>query len=455
MRSEVKVGFFVFIAVVALFLMSTQINRFNLGRLEGYPIEVRLGNASGLELYAKVKVNGVEAGHVLRIYLQGNEAYATLFLLKGVRLPVDSSVILAQDSLLGGRYVEVVPGRSLETLVEGGVLEHSKHLSSFEETSDSINQAALEFKELIKEARQVLGEESRENLIHVFANLRHITESVEAILEENRSELKRAIEGVRSMAQSLQGAGDEVQSMGATINAKLPHIVDRVDSIVVGADEVIKENRQPLHDALKSVDSFFSNGNRVINRLDTYLSAVDKSEIEVSMRSEYLWRDSRSKGYASLYYRPNPTRYYMLDVVSSDDYSKEVGGRWVEPKRTDRSKYYLSAQLGKRYGDLLLRGGIIESSAGVGVDYFWLEDRLKATLEAFDFDSKQDIRGENPHLKAALRYTFLKHVDAYFGVDNFLNRESINAFAGVGVRFVDDDLKGLLGAMGGTSSMVK
>jgi len=462
MKSEVKVGIFVFSAIVMLFLMSTQINRFSVGQKSGYPIEALLGNASGLEMYAKVKVNGVESGHVSRVYLYENQAYATLFLQEGVKIPVDSKVLLTQESMLGSKYIELIPGASLEVVERNGVLKNQKIMSSFDQTSDSINEAAIEFKEFIKEAREVLNEESRQDLTQTFANLRRVTETIEAMLAENRSELKKAIEGVRLMASSLEGAGREFGTTSSkfgttadTINAKLPHIVDRVDSVVTGADEVIQENKQPLNDALKSVDQFFSNGNRVVNKLDDYLSIVDRSEIEVGMHMEHLARDSYSKGYASLYYKPNPTRYYMFDIVSTDDYSKEINGQWVEPKRTDKAKYYFSAQLGKRYDDLLLRGGIIESTAGVGIDYFFLNDQLRTSLEAFDFDGKHDLRGENPHLKASVRYTILRHVDTYFGVDNFLNKDSVNGFVGIGVRFVDDDMKKLLGTMGGASSLAR
>lgn len=462
MNSEVKVGIFVFSAIVMLFLMSTQINRFAAMQKSGYTIEATLGNASGLEPYAKVKINGVESGHVVRTYLDGNDAYATIFLNDGVRLPLDSSLMIAQESMLGGRYIEILPGSASESIAVNGTLKKQKNRASFDETSDTINEAASEFREFIKEARMVLNEESRSDLTQTFANLRRVTESIEVILAENRAELKRAIEGVSAMADSLRVAGGEFGTTSTkfgitadTINARLPNIMERVDSVVAGADELIADNKQPLNNALKSVDKFFTDGGRVVSKLDDYLSIVDKSEIEVGMRVENMMRDSYSKGYASFYYKPNPTRYYMFDVVSTDDYSRDVDGRFIAPRRTDKGKYYISAQLGKRYENLLLRGGIIESSAGVGVDYFMLNDRLKTSLEAFDFDGRNDLRGDNPHLKASLRYTFLRHVDTYFGVDNFLNADSVNGFIGIGIRFVDDDMKKLLGTVSGAASFAK
>ncbi|MGP1580791.1 MAG: MlaD family protein [Wolinella sp.] len=462
MKSEVKVGLFVFGMLVMLFLMSTQINRYSVAQKRGYSIEAFLGNASGLEVYAKVRINGVESGHVSRIYLVNNQAYATLFLGEGIALPIDSSLTLSQESLLSGRYIEIFPGESSQKIAPGESLNNTKRFAALDQTSTSINEAAVEFKSFIRETRQIFSPESREHLTQIFTNLHQLTQHIDEILVENRNELRSAIEGIRRMADSLARAGERVGSTSAkfgesadTINAKLPYIMDRVDSLARSADEMIEENRKPLKNALKSVDHFFIEGNRVIHRLDNYLSLLDKSEIEVAMRTEKMGFDSYAKSYASLQYRPNPTRYYLFEVASGNDYSRADHGRVVIPRRADKAKIYLSAQIGKRYEDILLRAGIIESSGGIGLDYFLLDDQIRASLEAFDFNGRNDLRGNRAHLKASLRWTLLKHVDLYFGADNILNKEARNGFAGIGVRFIDDDFKRLLGGMGGAASIAK
>lgn len=42
----------------------------------------------------------------------------------------------------------------------------------------------------------------------------------------------------------------------------------------------------------------------------------------------------------------------------------------------DHSKDEGSAQIAKRYYDLGLRGGIFESTGGIGADYYFFDDRL-------------------------------------------------------------------------------
>jgi phospholipid/cholesterol/gamma-HCH transport system substrate-binding protein len=100
----------------------------------------------------------------------------------------------------------------------------------------------------------------------------------------------------------------------------------------------------------------------------------------------------------------------------------------------------------------MVRGGIIESTGGVGIDYFAKNDKIKASFDAYDFSAQNDVRGDKAHLKASVRYRLLKHVDLVAGYDNFLNKKAANVFGGVGVTFVDDDLKYMVG---GASSFLK
>jgi len=62
----------------------------------------------------------------------------------------------------------------------------------------------------------------------------------------------------------------------------------------------------------------------------------------------------------------------------------------------------LSLEVAKRFYDFTIRGGLIESKGGAGVDYELLDDKLKFSLEAWDFDREKD----KPHLKFSTTYFF-------------------------------------------------
>lgn len=475
MSSEAKVGIFVFVGVVMLFLMSTQVNKFSSNSKDSYEVFASLGSAQGLERYAKVKLNGVEIGFVDNIALDSNaKPKIALKIYSNFDIPKDSSIALVSENFLGGKYIEIYPSRDGVALKSGDVLDKELTFASFDKTSDTINSAALEFRSFVKEARDVLDSDTREYIKESFKNLNAITENLNTIITENRDGIKSSIDEIKEMALALKGAGDRFATSADTINERLPKIVENIDfileenrapinSAIVSADElfvegrdVIRENREPLKKSIDSVGTFFEKGSDIVDRFDGYLESIAQSEIELSLRSEFLPSADNTKAYFSLNYRPNPTRYYMLDLVSSKDFTiYDDGDNLKEPTRRDKQKSLVSVQMGKRYGDVLLRGGIIESSGGVGIDYFGLSEDLKLSFEAFDFESRNDHRGDNPHLKTYIRYTLFKHIDTYFGFDNFLNSKSSSVFGGVGVRFVDDDMKTLIGTIGSSASFIK
>ena len=153
----------------------------------------------------------------------------------------------------------------------------------------------------------------------------------------------------------------------------------------------------------------------------------------------------------TLDYKPSDTKSYQFDIVGMDDYSRlGEDGRVIEPKKHEKSKLLVSAQIAKRLGDAKLRAGLIESTFGAGLDYYMFGDRLKTSLDLYDMNAQNDVRGDKMHAKFSARWTLLKHLDIYGGVDNFLNSDISNTFLGMGVRFYDDDLKTLIISQGVT-----
>ncbi|HEX9022154.1 MAG TPA: hypothetical protein VF903_12940, partial [Nitrospirota bacterium] len=120
------------------------------------------------------------------------------------------------------------------------------------------------------------------------------------------------------------------------------------------------------------------------------------------------------------------------------------GGTVVQ--ETYEDKFAFSIEFAKRWGNLAMRLGIIESSGGAGVDYYVFDDRLKFSLESWNFNSKQP-KNENAHMKATASYGLSKTLYLYGGYDNFLNKDRATPFVGLGLRFDDEDLKYLLGSV--------
>ena len=136
-----------------------------------------------------------------------------------------------------------------------------------------------------------------------------------------------------------------------------------------------------------------------------------------------------------------------------------------EELRFDRNGMKIGVQVGKIFGNLALRMGMMEGFGGIGADYefpFQTEKfRWVTTFEGFDFRGF-NRRGPNrfhqdkrPHLKWFNRMFAMRNIYFVFGADDFISKQNANAFVGIGFRFGDDDVKYVLGSISGAGGLVK
>lgn len=444
MKLEAKVGAFVASGLILLFMLSTQVNDMAGFDEEGKKINAYITDASGLELKSKVKLNGVEIGYIDDISLVDHKVKLRFFIQEDVQIPVDSSVMVTQDTVLGGKLINISLGSSNENLPDNGALSTVGRLSSFEETSDSVDKAAEEARLFMAELRELIAE-NRTNLFEAIENFKTMGSEFTQTGETVNERLPDIMKQIDSLTKRFD-------SVGMTLDEKVPVAMDKFISLEDNLSDVFNKNKEPLNNALVSADKFFNSGEEAFKKVDKLLSNFTKSELQFGMNAHYMLNDTYVKSYVDINYLPNPSTYYMLSVIATEDYTQtDVNGDFVDPKTHDDSEYYVSAQYGKRYDDLLFRAGLIETTGGLGIDYFAMQDNLKITFEVYDFNAENDVRGESAHLKLGVRYRFLKHLEIYTGWDNFINSDADNIYLGFGASFTEDSMKILLGSAAGAA----
>ena len=456
MRLEAKVGLFVLAGFLSLFLLSTKVRTIAFIGKEGYDVITTVENAAGLTVNTKVKINGVDAGYIRDIRLEKGRPQLVLFIYDGNRIAQDSIIRIAQESLLGGNYIDILYGSSDEMVPPGGHLGKVRSYAGLDQTADSINAAAQELKRFMEKLNATLDNRTQTNFQEMLADFRAMAQKISTTADTFTKTGDTINERLPRIMAQLDSLTREFNRTGADLNARLPELLERFTAIEKDIQAILAENRQPLNDAIHSVDSFFTEGEKAVKKIDHMFSKVNQSELRIGLRDEYLTRHSYHKQYFTVDYVPSPSTFYMLAAAFDQDNTQidPLTGDYITPGDHQKGKTYLSAQMGKRYDDLLLRAGLIENSGGLGIDYFAAHDTLQYSLEAFDTSAQNDVRGENPHLKATIRYQPFKHINLYAGYDNFINPDAASLFVGAGINFIDDDLKYLLvtGATAGATN---
>jgi phospholipid/cholesterol/gamma-HCH transport system substrate-binding protein len=159
---------------------------------------------------------------------------------------------------------------------------------------------------------------------------------------------------------------------------------------------------------------------------------------------------------------PRPDKFYLIEFVEDPRGYREVTTRVTtsstgqpssETTVTVSERLRFSLMLGKRVGMVAGRFGIKESTGGVGIDLYLLDDRLSLSVDVFDMRTNQYPRIK-PSLAAAVwkRNLFLvgrrrrsrelqpRGAGAGGGIDWFIGSQLV---------FNDEDLKSLLFVGGG------
>jgi len=289
-------------------------------------------------------------------------------------------------------------------------------VSSFSNIVEKVDKGDGSLGKLINDTKTI------EDLNRTLANLRSISEKIDS----GQGTIGRLI--------SKEGAAENLDKSLASLR----NISEKIDSGQGTIGKLIND------------DKMAENLEETMSGINDYFTRADAFNFNIDFHLEQLTRHSDTKSYLNLKIQPKADKYYLLGLVSdtagltttTDTVITEVPGSTTTTHKesTDRDKLKFNAQIAKRYKDFVFRGGVFESTGGLGLDYLLYDDRFKLSLEAFDFDS--DSR---THLKFGANLSFLKYLYLTAGFDDFISDEDESSFfVGAGLRFEDDDIKYLL-----------
>ena len=108
-------------------------------------------------------------------------------------------------------------------------------------------------------------------------------------------------------------------------------------------------------------------------------------------------------------------------------------------REKEKNSYLFNIQLGRRIQNWTFRGGLIESSGGVGIDYDWFNWNTKFSFDTFDYRENVGLR-----LRLAGEFQLYSVFRTKISFED-LSEEKRSATFSLGLKFNDEDLKGLLG----------
>lgn len=125
--TEVLVGAGVLAAAFAFVVYAGQVTGFS-GGSANYPLQASFRSLEGVSVGTDVRLAGVKVGSVAQVELNPEtyRADTIVSVLSGIEIPDDSAIIISSEGLLGGNFVEIVPGGSPFFFEPGASIEDTQ-----------------------------------------------------------------------------------------------------------------------------------------------------------------------------------------------------------------------------------------------------------------------------------------------------------------------------------------
>ncbi len=411
-------------------------------------------NIEGVTDKTPVKIFGVEVGSVKEVELEDGRARITIAIQKGIPVYKSATVRIRSTGIIGSKFIALDPGKpDPATPSEDQVLENGDMLRGMD---------TLSIDELMERVAKSLdditgGGKLGENLNATMANLRHITDSLNAALGQQRQSLVNIVKNVEDFS----------------VHAK--SVADHLDDILRTSKEEVKQAIHNLKETLEKSNSILAGIQRgegtigvllndkktgdEIKETVTNLKVTSESAKEIlgrftTVRAFWIAQGRQNfdsgltKGDVGIRFEPRPNKFY--EVMGEN--LVHTGSQKASDKDYERPNT-ITAVIGRHWGPVTAAAGSIKSRGGIELRYRPFQDtelpvlnRVEVLGRGFDFSRDAFIRDKHltgPNYMAGARLKLNKYLMAGVQAEDIAEDSHIHGT--LNMSFEDRDIAYLLG----------
>ncbi len=251
----------------------------------------RFDQVSTLQTGDPVKVNGVKAGRVTSIALEGREVRVGFEIERGIRLPVDSDVRIQNIGLMGERQLGIAMGPA-GAFVEPGATFEGRLDAGIAEAMGAAGEAIAEGEALVRSVRAAVdGTVGRPEFAARVNSLLASAEGIATRLEKLAADIDPQI---REGARSFRATGKMAEDFAARQLPRLDRMAEDGAEAAASARALAERGEraaQSLEEILAKLNAGHGAAGALLN--DTTLHR----DLSAAIRSaDSLFRSMRTKG---------------------------------------------------------------------------------------------------------------------------------------------------------------
>ncbi|RME11304.1 MAG: MCE family protein, partial [Aquificota bacterium] len=275
-----------------------------------------------------------------------------------------------------------------------------KVVQNLEVLTHNLNLIALENREALRGAIQninSLAYNLNRTLPQTIESIDRLARNLDAIASENRQDIRETVANLRRLNDDLK--------------ITLPELSRNMNELSKNLNALVVENRQDIRSTTSNLSELTASLRESSERLNRIIAHIERGEgtlgklikdeelyrnvtsgvrvlgktgevaertnLHIGFRGE-LYRGGDSKGVLTLKLQPDNEKYYLLEVVGDSRgrvYKEEIlPNQWIVKKEFKPEVTLQYARIFPLFGrELVLRGGLKESTGGIGADLVYSE----------------------------------------------------------------------------------
>jgi phospholipid/cholesterol/gamma-HCH transport system substrate-binding protein len=410
-----------------------------------------------------VLIAGVRVGEISSLRIDGALARIELRLRDDTRLPIDSWITKRAFSPFGDSYIEIIPGGPDEDGAPTGVMLRSGeclHRVAEGASTDRILRQLDRIMPKVDNGLDRLHEVGEYGRKWAAGTLAEGVTDAERWLDETKIERP-----LRATDQALARLEKATAGAAAAVSGAKPGIgrtMSRLERGVVDARRQMAQVQVDLRDGLQKAREGMSGGDDPIADFEELLAAIDEGrgsdskgqlgrlindpklgdQIEdavdaaregvstftrfkswLGLRIEFNVFSREPRFYLSAEIRARTDKFYLVELEKGplgdfpDDQLSDATSTGTWNRRQEiKDRLRFTAQFGKTYGNWFqIRGGLKESTFGIGTDFLVGNGRLKLSADLYGGYTR------TPRIKLAGALAVFRSIYVIAGIDDALS----------------------------------
>ncbi|NOX66108.1 MAG: MCE family protein [Chlorobi bacterium] len=266
-KSEIKVGLTVLIGLVVLLWVLGWAKNFSFDSKEKN-VSVQFESVAGLSVGDQVSIRGIKKGYVDDIYIVDNTARVNLVLSEDTDLREDAKFSLMVLDLMGGKKIEIDPGKSSTPLdykkIQKGYFlgDISTTMAMLGSVQDDLVDVIIEVKSSLNSLNKLLGNsEFTNDLQQSVISLNKLIAKTDKLISDN--------------------------------NESINNLLNNSNELVKNSNQFIVDNKDDITNTIQNINGLMNSTDSLVTQLSKFMNDVDKGENNIGklVNDEQIMKD--------------------------------------------------------------------------------------------------------------------------------------------------------------------